>query len=233
VKKNSETKIAGKLGPVVANMFAWSGEFKETTDYDEFLDMLRAIVALQSSGKTDATKLTQADWKRAGHDGQIIFDTAELAEINAFYTHVIEQGLGKRAEILAQSKTGRDLMVALLKQTDARYITGQEIRGTTHVSKGGTTGAMEIKEADGKTDVVDILFSGKHPWSVPQVRDILRGSKAAPDSQDIARAYKAVMGTDLNVATLAEHPEQALAFQQTLTQKIELITQLSRARALK
>ena len=192
VKQNTEAKIAGNLGPVVSQIFGYTGDFKETTDYDEFLDMLRATVKLAKSGKTvsDAQNLTTSDWKAAGHDGQYIFDKAELEEANAFFAHILSSpNLLARAEQHLSAKTGRDLMLSFLKYDDAKHATRRNIRGVTYedTESTKTDAKRRIVETAGKTDLVDVLFSAQNAlWSTPQVRSILQDSsnKNLPISKD-------------------------------------------------
>lgn len=236
VKKNAETKISGELGPVVSQIFGYTGDFKETTDYDEFLDMLRATVKLAKSGKSaaDAEKLTASDWNAAGHDGQYLFDDAELQEANAFYAHVLKGNLMVRAEQLTSAKTGRDLMVALLKVTDAKYIATRANKGATYKDSEDTkvTGKRKIEEEAGKTDAIDVLFATEAaPWSIPMVRSILQGlpgSEKTISNQRIETVYATVTGEKLSIDELAKNPEKAMNFQRMLIEKMNFLTEIAK-----
>jgi hypothetical protein len=238
LKNNAEAKIAGNLGPVVSQIFGYTGDFKETTDYDEFLDMLRATVKLAKSGKTanDASSLTTSDWKAAGHDGQYIFDKAELDEANAFFAHILSSpSLLLRAEQHLSAKTGRDLMLSLLKYDDAKHAARRrDIRGVTYENTEAkkTDGKQRIVETAGKADLVDVLFAAQNaPWSTPQVRSILQGSGDKNPQISVNRIndlYLAVTGKNLDIDDLAKHPEKALDFQRILTEKMNFLTEIAK-----
>jgi hypothetical protein len=228
LRTNRELSLGGNLGPVVARLFQYKTPFVETTQYDEFLDMLRAIDSLQTQGRVLPTDPAQAKalWKQLGHDGQGFFDEAELKEIQAFYTHIKQNNLFARVSLVVREcKTGSDLLGASFRYDQAKIDAGTQIAGT-QIANG------KIEKIGDRKDALNMLFDGTNlPWNTRIARDILT-RQTSP--LDIAQLFERITGEKgVTPQILGQNPEKALIFQQALSQKIELITLLSKLSLIK